>query len=428
MTGMVFSSIFVVADGMMVGRGIGAEGLAAVNIVSPLFTLSTGWGLMFGTGGSVLAARVLSRNDRKGANTAAAISLAVSGLSVLAVISLMLCFPHATVKILSAPEELETQVLEYFYPIALAIFFNVIMNVGLFFIRLDGSPGYAMGCIAAGAVMNIGLDWLFVFPLRMGLEGAALATLITQIASVAMMLWYIFRKASVFRAEEMAGIWKSMPEKKKTAAQIASVGFPAFLGDISISLMTITGNITFARYLGTDGVAAFSIICFIMPILFMAYNAVIQSAQPIISFNLAMSPERARKSLTLAFSVTLAAGAGFTAATWADSGMIASLFLEQGTEAYGIAAEGLKLFALAFLPTGMNILAVGWLQSAGNGRLSTLVTVLRGIVFMAAAFIILPGIMGERGIWLAVPAAELLAMFLIIAGIRTLLRPLKTHP
>lgn len=410
LVGMFFASVFTVSDGMIVGRGVGAEGLAAVNIISPLFTLSSGWGLMFGTGGAVLAAQALGRNGKAEAGRFAALSLFWAGFSSAVISVVLVLFPKLTFTLLSVPPELESRAIEYLYPIAGAIFFNVLMDVGLFFIRLDGSPKYSMMCIATGAVLNILLDILFVFPLNMGLFGAALATLLTQIVAVGMMGYYIFKRAAFFSVKTIFGGFKLAQMNDRNIWKTVNIGFPALLGDISISLMTVVSNRVFFEYYGVDGIAAFSVVCFLLPILFMVYNAIIQSAQPIISYNLSLSKDRVYRCAKLAFWATLCMGIVLTVLTLFFNNQMVSVFLDGSTRAHTLASEGIVLFSSGLIFTGVNILAVGWLQSIGNGKLSTVLTILRGIVYMLFCMMVIPEIFGGKSIWLCIPCAELMCL------------------
>lgn len=410
--GMIFSSIFVVADGIMVGKGVGAEGLAAVNLISPIFTISTGLGLMFGMGGSVLASEALGSGCVKRARTCAMFTLKLALVSSLLVLAALLVFGDYTMYLLGVPDELSDIASLYYYPLIPAIIFNVLMTVGLFFIRLDGAPSFAMACVAISSIGNIFLDWLFIFPFGMGMFGAAFATTLSQVAGCGIMILYIIRRARIFRAKAM----KRLTIETNVfylSKRIMSIGFPAFIGDLSISFMVIIGNMVFDKYVGIDGIAAFSVICFIYPIVFMAYNAIVQSVQPIISYNHRQNGHRACQALNLSLLTMAICGIMFSGIAWFWSENLVSLFLEKGTNAWEVAATGVSLFGTGFLFFGMNILLIGYMQSIGIIRQSIFLTILRGCVFTVITFFLLPQILGNDGIWLAVPVAELLAFVYI---------------
>lgn len=415
MLGMFFSSVFVVVDGMMVGRGVGVDGLAAVNFISPLFTLSTGIGLMFGTGGSVQASVSLSKRKFGEANRymmqafllAVAVTIVVGGLLAL--------FPKTVASLFSTPPELMSYALEYLTTLTPAIFFNVILTVGVFFIRLDGAPNFAMTCIASSALGNIVLDYLFIFVFGWGLYGAALATVISQLIACLMILIYFVSFGKILRLHVMRQKWSVVIQgigrlMKKTAWETTTLGFSAFLGDLAISLMVITGNLTFVYYLGVNGVAAFSVVCFLFPIIFMTFNAIVQSAQPIISYNMNGDAVRSAQAVWLAMKVATLLGVLFSMVTWGWRKQIVALFLSPTTEAFEIAIEGIQWFGTGFFFFGLNIVIVGYLQSIGQSSQATFFTLLRGVFLMLLGFLILPFWFGNTGIWLAVPLAELLTL------------------
>ena len=405
---MFLSSIFIIVDGMMVGRGIGANALASVNMVSPLFTISTGIGLMFGIGGSILASTSLGQNNIKRAKMYAGQSILLSMLITILSILVITLFPKEVALMFATPASLMGGVIEYLIPLSFAMFFNVLLTVGLFFIRLDGAPRFAMTCVTISVVMNIALDYVFIYEYGWGLFGAAFATLLSQIVGCGMMLIYMFSFSKVIRPNFIKISKKQFSLLFQNSKKIITLGFPAFLSDIAISVMVVAGNITFINYIGDDGVAAFSVICFIFPVVFMAYNAIIHSAQPIISHNINNNIERSKEALRLSIRATVVLGFVFTICFWVYCNEIVSLFLAENTKAYIIAVDGIKWFGLGFVFYGLNILYVGYFQSIGKAKIATWFVILRGGVLTVLSFILLPMWLNDIGIWLAVPAAELI--------------------
>ena len=144
--GMVFSAIFVITDGIFVGKGIGSDALAAVNITAPLFMITTGIGLMFGVGASVVASIHLSQGKRKVASINITQALAVSAIIILVMSALCFYFVEPLARLLGSSERLMPDVVEYMIWYVPFLVFYVLLNAGMFYIRLDGSPNYAMQC------------------------------------------------------------------------------------------------------------------------------------------------------------------------------------------------------------------------------------------------------------------------------------------
>ena len=180
--GMVCMACITIADGIFVGRGVGSDALAAVNIVAPIFMVTTGIGLLFGVGSSVVASVHLSQRKVKAANINITQALLVSLLLMAAGISLVMLFNKQTAYMLGSSDQLLPLVLEYMNWIVPFSIFSMLANIGMFMIRLDGSPKFAMLCNVVPALINVVLDYVFVFPMQMGLTGAALATALAEVA------------------------------------------------------------------------------------------------------------------------------------------------------------------------------------------------------------------------------------------------------
>ena len=167
--GMIFSAVFVITDGIFVGKGIGSDALAAVNITAPLFMITTGIGLMFGMGASVVASIHLSQGKVKVANINITQAIGFASLLILILSALCCLFLEPLAHLLGSSERLLPGVMEYMIWYIPFLVFYLILNAGMFFIRLDGSPNYAMMCNAIAAVTNILLDYIFIFRFGWGL-------------------------------------------------------------------------------------------------------------------------------------------------------------------------------------------------------------------------------------------------------------------
>ena len=392
--GMVFSALFVITDGIFVGKGIGSDALAAVNITAPLFMIAAGIGLMFGVGASVVASIHLSQGKRKVASINITQAIAFSTLLILILSALCLYFIEPLARLLGSSDRLLPLAVEYMaWYIPFLVFYEV-LNIGMFCIRLDGSPTYAMMCNAVAAILNIILDYIFV---------GGLMTLI-----------YLLRFSRTLHLCRIKLSIKSLLLTLRNIGYMIKLGSSAFISEASIACMMFLGNYVFIRHLGEDGVAAFSIACYFFPIIFMVYNAIAQSAQPIISYNFgAGQPERVRKTLHLAIRTALICGISFFILTALCCQDIVSLFIDRSYAAFEIAVNGLPYFGVGFIFFAVNMIGIGYYQSVERGQRATIITLLRGVVFMLIGFFALPQVLGTPGIWLAVPLAELLTTFYI---------------
>ena len=415
--GMVFSAVFVITDGIFVGKGIGSDALAAVNITAPLFLINTGVGLMFGVGASVVASIHLSQGKVKVARINITQAVVVSSLFLALLFGIVCLFAPEVAVLLGSSERLLPLALEYMYWFVPFLVFSALLNSGMFFVRLDGSPNYAMMCNAIPAVINIILDYIFIFIFGWGMMGAALATSLGYMVGAAMILFYLSQRKRILHFCRIKFSKKSLLLTWRNVKYMCRLGMSTFLCEGAIACMMFTGNYVFIHYLGEDGVAAFSVACYFFPIIFMVYNAIGQSAQPILSYNFGIRDgERVRSTFRLALVTAVVCGAVFFVLTALFSRQVVALFIDSSNPAYDIAVSGIPLFASGFIFFAVNIVSIGYFQSVERARPAMVVTVLRGFVFMVICLFGLPLLLKVPGIWMAVPLAEVLT-FLVVAMI-----------
>lgn len=424
LVGMVFSAIFVITDGIFVGHGIGSDALAAVNITAPLFTISTGIALMFGAGGAVVASIHLSRGKRRTASinmtqavAGCAILMGVLSITVMALRDEVLVFLGSSERLMPLAKEY----LEWFTPFLPCL---TILTAGTYFVRMDGAPRYAMMCNVTAAVINIILDYVFIFPLGWGMFGAALATSLGYVVGAMMIIYYLWRRGKEVRFTRIKMSRKSLKLTLRNIGYMCNMGFSSLLSEGAISCMMFVGNYVFMRHLGEDGVAAYSIVCYLFPIIFLAFNSVGQSAQPIWSFNYGKGDtERVQAMLRMAMKAAVGGGIVIAVALSVCRTGIVGMFLPPEAAAYGYAAEGLPLFASGMIFCAVNIVLINYLQSIERPAPANFITLLRGYMLLVLTFVALPEITGSTaGMWLAVPAAEALtcmvSIYFIVRGKR----------
>lgn len=413
--GMIFSALFVITDGIFVGKGIGSDALAAVNIVAPLWLFSTGIGLMFGVGASVVASIHLSHGKVKVARINITQSVVISSLILIGTSTLFCLNAPQVVHLLGGSERLEPLAVEYmvwFVPFSV---FTALLNSGMFFLRLDGSPNYAMMCNVVAAILNIILDYLFIFIFGWGMFGAAIASAIGTTVGALMIIIYLSRRRCALRFYPVKLSLNSLKLTCRNVGYMCRLGSSAFLCEVAIACMMFVGNLVFIHYLKEDGVAAFSIACYFFPIIFMVYNAIAQSAQPIISFNYGLNEtQRVRSAYLLALKTAISCGVCFALLTIFCSREIVSMFIDQSYPAYDIAIKGLPLYAAGFVFFAVNIVSIGYFQSVERAKYATIITLLRGFILLTICFFTLPLLIGTAGIWLATPMAEMLTTLIVL--------------
>ncbi len=413
--GMVFSAIFIITDGIFVGRGIGSDAIAAVNITAPIFMINTGVALMFGIGASVVASIHLSHGKLKVARINITQSIIVSSFILILYGLLIYLNGETIVRWLGSSEKLLPMAVEYVHWFVPFLVFSALLSSGLFFVRLDGSPNYAMACNIIAAVGNIFFDWLFIYDLQWGMFGAALATSLGYIGGALLILAYLFCPKHRLHLIRFKTTWKSMKLTMRNVGYMCRLGLSTFLCQAAVATMMFAGNSVFMKYLGEDGVAAYSIACYFFPIVFMVYNAIAQSAQPILSYNFGIGcRERVRIAFRLSLFTAMSCGVLVFVLTFFFSSNIVSLFVGMDSPAYFMAVKGLPLFASGFVFFGVNMVSIGYYQSVKRDTPAMVITVLRGFVLILFCFWLMPELIGENGMWLTVPMAELLTSFVVI--------------
>lgn len=413
--GMLSMSAVTAIDGIFVGHGVGSDGIAAVNICIPLLMLFTGLGLMIGSGCSVVSSIHLSRDKIKVARLNVTQALVFVSIVTLIPSILMMIFATPTAYLLGASEDLLPMVTDYLFWLVPSLTFQMWSTISLFIIRLDGAPKLAMWCTVISALINVVLDWLFIFPLGWGVKGAALATSLSIIIGGLIAISYLLFFARILRLHPLKRSIKSLQLSLRNIGYQCRIGSSAFLGEATMAMLMFIGNQVFMHYLGNDGVGAFGIACYYIPFVFMVGNAIAQSAQPIISYNFgAKNMKRVISTGKIALFTAIICGTFVSLIFIFYSDLLVGLFLNPTNAAAHIAIEGLPYFATGFIFFISNLAIIGYYQSLEKVKPATLFALLRGFVFLISSFLILPKLIGVKGIWLAMPLSEMLTTIVII--------------
>ena len=412
---MVFASLFTVADGIFVGQGVGSNALAAINIVAPLFLMTTGIALMFGAGVSVVASIHLSKGNNRAANITITQAFEVATLLITILAVTIYFFRIPFLRLMGCSDALLSLGEQYLIPILPGCIFIIIQIIGTFVIRLDGSPKYAASLEVIPGFLNIFLDWLFVFPLQMGIAGSAIASTISCAAAAGMVIGYMLLNTRTVKMIRLKLTLTSLYLTARNTGYMARSGFSSMLGELAMSMILLTGNYVFMKGLGEDGVAAFSVACYLYPIVFMVNNSVAQSAQPIISFNYGTG-NKYRVQRAFRISIRTAAICGVIATTVLTLGAkpLVGLFLIEGTKAHEIAIAGLPLFAYSAIFFALNVAIIGYYQAIEQNVRATVYMLLRGLLFLVPAFLLMPAFIFPQGMWLAVPVTECMTLGVIL--------------
>lgn len=413
--GMLSLCAVTATDGIFVGRGVGSDALAAVNICIAPTMVIMGICMMLGVGASVVSSIHLASGNVKAARLNITQALAAAMLVVAVFLASTLTSVDTTGRLLGSSESLLPLVGDYMPWIFTCTLFQSWCIIGLFVVRLDGSPKYAMWCNVLPGLLNVVLDYVYIFPLQMGLRGAAIATCISCAVGGVMVMAYLLFFARKLRIIRLKASITSLKLSLRNIGYQCKIGISALLGEATMGVLMLMGNLTFMHYMGNDGVGAFSIACYYCPFVFMIGNAIAQSAQPIISYNYGRGDKpRVVATERLAIYSAIACGLIVTASfIFAPSAMV-HLFLDPQQAASQIAVGGFPIFSAAFIAFIFNLTAIGYFQSVEKVAPSIVFALLRGVVFLVPSFLLLPLVLGDTGIWLALAVSELLTAAAII--------------
>ena len=410
--GMIFSALFVITDGIFVGKGIGSDALAAVNIVAPLWLFSTGIGLMFGVGASVVASIHLSHNKPKVARINITQSIVVSSLLLMCTSTLFCLFAPQVVHLLGGSERLEPLAVEYMLWFVPFSAFTALLNSGMFFLRLDGSPNFAMLCNITAAVLNIILDYLFIFPLGWGMFGAALATLIAQgISAVFSLLIFFYR----MRRYKSSFVWFDGQELRS----MLQIAVPSVLqqSTVSIGMMIVQAVV---NPFGTQALAGYAATMRVENVFSLIFVSIGNAVSPYVSQNLgAKKIERIKKGYHAALVLDLCFAVLAFIVIETLHTQISSLFLgKDGTAlAYQVSGDYMRWLGYFFIFMGIKMATDGVLRGLGIMRPFLIANMVNLAIRLSVALICAPRF-GIAFVWLAVPAGWLANFLVSYAALR----------
>lgn len=406
---MVIMSLYTVVDGTFVSRLIGTDAFSAVNIIYPLLSLTVGIGAMFGSGLTALVSIKLGAGRKKEAceNLTFIVLFAIAFGFVLAVLSFLFIDP--IIYALGSNEQIYPYCRDYVLPLLLFFPANILQLQFQSLYVADGKPQIGLGVTIIGGLTNIILDYVFIAVLDMGIAGAAWGTgLGYSIPAVYGLCYFAFNKKG--------NLYFVKPKSDfKVLVKAAVNGSSEMVSNLSTSVTTLLFNVIMMRLLGQNGVAAISILLyldFVMVAVSLGYS---MGTAPLFSFNYGRGNEENLKKL---FRISLKFCAVFGISVTAGSILLArpltAIFTSPGTEVYELAVAGLKIYAFNYLFKGFNLFSSAMFTAFGDGRVSAILSFLRTLVFLTTTLLGLSVLLGVTGVWIASPAAELMAFALSI--------------
>ncbi|MEJ8777204.1 MATE family efflux transporter [Pseudogracilibacillus sp. ICA-222130] len=398
--GNVLMAINILIDGLFVSHGVGEQGLAGVNIAVPIYTLITSVSLWIGMGGATLYSIAHGQNNQHRAKEIFTHSIVLAMVTTGLIIAFCLLFEEPLAYLFGANDSIISYVEDYLHIILLFGMIFVLENILSIFIRNDGNPTLAMTGLIVAAVVNIMLDYLFIFTFQWGVKGAAYATVIGTFTGLCVLLTHFLTK------KKQLGFVKTNMEFS-LLGQIFSIGFPSFIVQGSAAVMVIAFNITFSYFVGETGVVAYAVVNYMHTVFLMLFIGIGAALQPITSYHYgAKLYQRMKQFIWIAIITAFGIGAtAFMMGVLGKSTMI-DLFGIDIPEVIDYTKIGIVYFFAGYLFLGINMVFVEFYQSIGRIRIATSIVLSRSLILFIPLLWILPNFFGRNAIWLVFPVSE----------------------
>ena len=406
---LIMTFLYTVADGIFITRGVGSSGIAAVNIGYPIINFTVALSLMFGIGGATLI--TFKKGNIRYQNRYFSHIIFLNIVVYIVVAAAIFLFTNPLMMAMGANEELLLMVKGYMYPCTVSTSFLMIATSLNAVVRSDNAPKRAMQSTLIGAGMNIILDYLFIFKFHLGIEGGAYATAISQIAAAIYLCRHFI--GSTFKLNLS---WKKL--NFKIMRRIINIGFPSFILEFAVAVITVLLNIAFMKEAGVFAASAYGIISYSFMLFRMLFTGLSQGVQPIVSYNYGRKNlARVKKILIYTHKVTFVISLISLVLVVFFGKYIVNIFTSD-LELIKESTKGFILYSAALSFLGFNFVNIAYLQAVDRPKISNIICMSRSFVFVFIGLLILPKFLGINGIWLSLPFADFMTAVLTIPFIK----------
>ena len=401
-------SIYTLTDAIVIGKGVGADALAALSITTPLLCILMSTGILFGIGGSVPMSVARGTHNYDKARRFFTLSFLGLLITTLFLWGIYIIFIPVLLRMMGANDNLYPHALSYMRYIIAFLPFAVFSNYLAIFVRADSDPNRAMIGVLLGGALNIVLDIVFVFPMKMGMGGAALASALGMVVQVTIGISHFFSSGNNLKFIKPRHTFSS-------AGQILISGVPSFFNEFANGFIVFLFNIQILKYCGDTSLSIYSVISNCVILFNSLFTGVGQSVQPIIATNYgAGNMDRIRESKKLSLFTIAAMGTIFSLSGIMFPESVCNIFLEMTAEMSDIARKGIRIYFMAFLPMGINLLTSYLLQAVMKVKQSLLISLLRNILLSSICILLFPVLFGGDSLWIVMPVVEILVVIISI--------------
>ena len=402
---MIFTSIYGVVDGVFVSNFVGSDAFAAVNLIMPVVMILGSVGFMIGTGGSAIVSKTLGEGKKEKAREYFSMLIYLCIVSGVALSAIGIIFIRPIAAALGARGSIADDCVIYGRTLLVMLTALFLQNAFQSFLVVAEKPKLGLGVSLLAGFTNMFLDFLFIYVLKLGVFGAALATGISQIVgSIIPIIYFLSDKSDVLKLQKARF-------NKDIIIKTCINGSSEMVTNMSMSLVNMLYNTQLMRLAGADGVA-YGLIMYVGFIFSGTYLGYAVGSAPVISYHYGSGNKKELKNL-FRKSITLIIVASLVMTGLAEvlAKYLAGIFVSYDKELLELTTLAIRIYSVAYLFNGLNIFTSSFFTALNNGAVSAAVSFLRMFVFQIAMIMILPLILGINGIWMAVIAAELLALF-----------------
>ncbi len=404
----VFMSFYTMVDGLFVSNLIGTNALSAINLTAPIIQLVTAISTMLATGGSAVIMKKMGEQKTDEAKEDFTFLILVNVIVGIVMCTVgYLAMDHIFAG-MNLSADVEGYCVEYLSRYLVFTVPILLMNNFTLYMIASGKANLSLVCSVTGGVLNMVLDFVFVATFDMGISGAAIATGLGYSVTAVVGLFVFSRKKSLLH-------FKKPVFRFKVLANAAANGCSEMATALVTGIITMMFNWTMLHYVGEDGVAAVTIIMYVLMFASSLYTGYSYGVAPMLSFYYGeQNHKKLKKLVALSMKVIAVISMVAVAASFMLTRPLVSVFARPDNPVYDLAVTGNRICTVALFFIGFNIFASGMFTALSNGIVSAVLAFSRSFVFMLITMIVLPLILGVNGIWLATPAAELMALALSI--------------
>ena len=406
--GLLGTSCYILADTYFIAQAAGTDGVTLLNLCLPIYNLIFAFGSMIGLGAATRYAILRAQGDARAQRY---FSNAIFSVCILAVPFMLVGIfrPDGLLRLMGGDADIVALGVNYARIFLMFTPFFMCNYVVASFVRNDGDPSLAMVATLSGSLFNVVFDYIFIFPMGLGLPGAALTTAISPILSIAVCSAHFIKKSNTITFVRKA-------PSVRLLAQSCQLGISGFVGELSSGVTTTVFNFLLLRLAGNVAVAAYGVVANFALVATAIFNGVAQGAQPLVSQCYGKNEMAgARKLLLLGCGTALGLAALLYGVVFGYTDALTALFNSENSALMAaFAHSGMRIYFVGYFFAGCNIVAAGYLGAVNRPAEASITSLCRGMVAIVVCSLVLSALFGMNGVWAAFPVSEAITLALTV--------------